>query len=298
MIGWMRKYAFLLLLIIFFIAADIGLQSWDPIGRYDVFSKNDFQRTLHHHPEAEWPAVFYGNSSVIASYDEAQSSAGLVNLGLDYGKITDLDAILSRKLAPVGNTLILGVNVFTFMDNLPTDPSYIWHKKGYEPYLYFYRDAIARAVQKYALPYVKGEAVAINRKQLYTKALYYGRLKGEDLDGKIADFHRLYGERTMDDFRRNLAALDRVIAYAREHDIDLRVLWMPWNPVLTSPDYVFALKERVAARLEAANVPFTDWMDKFAQEHFHDLGHLNVESGRPLFTKEMDEWVRGSYAKS
>lgn len=298
MLGFIRKHSFILFLLLSFIVADRMLLLWDPMSRYDVFSKNDYQRTVYDNPETIWPTVFYGNSAVIASYDEKLSEVNIVNLGIDYGKLTDLDAMLRQERVKITDEIILGINVFTMMDDLPTDPSYIWHKKEYEPYLYFYRDVLASSLKKSALPLVKGKSVQIDRKRLYQKALYYGTLKSEELNQKISEFGELYGSKKRADFQENLAALDRIIDYTQEKGIQLRVIWMPWNPKLKSPDYVLELKQEVRDRLKAVQVPFTDWMDQYKPEQFHDLGHLNVERGRPLFTKEMDKWVRQSSEKS
>lgn len=295
MIAWIRKNAFIIVLIVLFIAADRTIAWWDPISRYDVFAKNDFHRTLYDHPNPEtWSHVVFGNSSIVASYDSRQSRSRYVNLGMNYGKLTDLDAMLKQKRIQIGEELILALNVFTLMDDLTTDPTYIWHKKGYEPYLYFYRDFIVRALDKYGPRVLRGEKITVDRAFLYRKELYRGQLEPDKLEEKITTFHENYGNKTPTDFHfsENLQALDRIIAYAKENEIRLRVLWMPWNPTMKSPHYVYELKEQVADKLATAGVPYTDWMDRYTVEEFHDLGHLNVERGRPRFTEELDEWIR------
>lgn len=298
MLGFIRKNMFLIALLCAFIAADLLLAAWHPIGRYEVFTKNDFERTVHVHPEQEWPKVVFGNSSVIAAYDETISSSGYANLGINYGKITDLDAMLRQNRIQIGEELVLGLNLFTFMDELPTDPSYPWFRSWYEPYLYFYRDQIAGAIDRHFIPALKGEAVPINRNRLYGKDLYYGTLPADELESKIAEYQEKYYVMSIEDFRDNLDAFDRVVAFTEQHGIELKVIWMPWNPTLASPAYVGELKAQVASKLERAGIRATDWMDKFEPEMFHDLGHLNVERGRPLFTKEWDQWAAESSKKS
>lgn len=295
MLGILRKNAFLIALLLSFLAANGLLETWDPVGRFDVFSKNDYQKTLHDHPEPAWRKAFFGNSSVVAAYDARNSSAGYVNLGMNYGKITDLDAMLRKGLIDVEEELLIGLNLFTFMDDLPTDPSYPWHQKWYEPYLYFYRDKLSAAAEKYAVPLLKGEPLEINLKKLYAKELYYGTLDDEELGKKIAEYKSKYYVKTLDDFRNNLNALDDVIGYAKDNGIRVKVLWMPWNSgALPNPDYVDEIKAEVQAKLSAAGIDYTDWTDKFEREHFHDLGHLNFKHGRPLFTKELDQWAAES----
>lgn len=291
MLELVRKNVFVISLLCLFILSDIWLTRWDPVSRFDIFSKNDFQRTVHANPEQEWSKVIYGNSAVIASYDETISESGYVNLGLNYGKITDLDAMLSQGMVKIEDKLILGLNLFTFMDELPTDPSYGWRRAWYEPYLYFYRDQIAGSIDRYFMSIVKGQSVAINRKKLYSKELYYGTLQQDKLDSKIKEYKEKYYVMTLEDFKDNLDALDRVIAYTQKHNIQLDVIWMPWNPKLESPAYLNELKAQVSAKLVRANIQVVDWMNKFQPEQFHDLGHLNVQRGRPLFTKELDQWV-------
>jgi len=45
-------------------------------------------------------------------------------------------------LIEVGSELVIGLNYFTLMDTLETNPTYPWHKSIYEPYLYFNRNRI------------------------------------------------------------------------------------------------------------------------------------------------------------
>ncbi|MHA6481413.1 hypothetical protein ACX1C1_05820 [Paenibacillus sp. strain BS8-2] len=285
-----RKNIFIIGLLCAFLIAEALLTYWNPVGRYEIFAKNDFERTVHAHPEQEWSKVIFGNSSVIASYDEEASTSGYVNLGINYGKLTDLDAMLKKGMVTIQDELVLGLNLFTFMDELPTDPSYGWYNSWYEPYLYFYRDAIDGAIDRYFIPWLKGEGVTIDRQRLYGKDLYYGTLKPDELEQKITEYKEKYYVLTLNDFGQNLKALDNIIRYTEAHDIRLRVMWMPWNPTFESPAYVNELKEQTAAKLAQVGITATDWMDKYAPEQFHDLGHLNVQRGRPLFTKELDQW--------
>ncbi|MFC5532412.1 hypothetical protein [Cohnella yongneupensis] len=291
MLRTIRRSAFLIVLLIGFVLADKLIAAWDPVSRYDAFSKNDFQRTVDVHPDKVWPKVIFGNSSVIAAYDETKSTAGYVNLGMNYGKITDLDAMLRGGFIHVGEELVIGLNLFAFLDELPTDPSYPWHRRAFEPYLYFNRDQLTNAAHKYVIPMLKGESIVINRKKLYAKELYYGTLKPADLQKKMDEYKATYYKEPIDSFARNLDAFDDVIAFAKDNGIRVRVLWMPWNRTLPSPPTVDELKAHVKDELASTDFTYTDWMDKFEPKQFHDLGHLNVERGRPAFTKELDLWA-------
>jgi hypothetical protein len=291
MLRIIRRSKFLIALLLSFLAADSLIAAWDPVSRYDVFSKNDYQRTVDVHPQEGWLKVIFGNSSVIAAYDEANSKAGYVNLGMNYGKITDLDAMLRKGIIHVGEELVIGLNLFTFLDELPTDPSYPWHKRSFEPYLYFYRDQLTAAAHKYAIPLLEGKKIEINRKKLYAKELYYGTLKPADLQKKIDEYKATYYKEPIDSFQDNLDAFDDVLVFAKDHGISVRVLWMPWNRKLPSPAVVDELKAHVTSELAGTDFTYTDWMDKFEPEQFHDLGHLNVQRGRPAFTKELDRWA-------
>lgn len=286
-----RRSAFLIALLLSFIVSDRLIAEWDPVSRYDVFSKNDFQRTKDVHPESVWQKVIFGNSTVIAAYDETKSKAGFVNAGVNYGKMTDLDGMLRKDLIHIGEELVIGLNLFTFLDELPTDPSYPWHRSAFEPYLYFYRDQLTTAAHKYTIPFIEGKTIEVNRKKLYAKELYYGTLKPDKLQEKIDLYEATYYKEPIDSFQDNIAAFDDVIAYAKDKGIRVRVIWMPWNRTLPPPETVNELKAHVRSELAGTDFTITDWTDKFEPEQFHDLGHLNVERGRPAFTKEFDLWA-------
>lgn len=294
MLAFLRKNSFLIALLLLFIAVDQAVAIWDPVDKYDVFTKNDVQRTVHHHPEKPWNKVFYGNSSVNAAYDDKASPSGFINYGISYGRMTDLNSILRTGRLPDVKELAIGLNIYTFMDKFPTDPSYPWYQQFYEPYLYFHRDAISEAVRKYALPFLRGKPIAINRDQMYRKQEYYGTLPIAVLQLKLAEFNEKYGERTLQDFAKNLLALQQVIQYSQQHNIQLKLIWMPWNPTFPPPGYAEELKDEVRGILSRWNIPLTDWTDRFAASDFHDLGHLNVEHGRPLFTEEIAHWLNES----
>lgn len=291
MIAFIRRNSFVLALLLLFIATDQLIAMWDPVDRYDVFAKNDVQRTIHHHPEQPWERVFYGNSSVNAAFDALKIGSDFVNYGISYGRITDLQHILNSGRLPDVQQLAIGLNIYAFMDEFPTDPSYPWYQRFYEPYLYFHRDAISDAVRKYALPALRGEPLKINRDQLYRKQEYYGTLSPDKLEVKLGEFRELYGDRELTDFTGNLRALEQVIRYSAAHGIALKLIWMPWNPTFPPPEYADELRTEVRRILSAWDLSLTDWTDHFTADEFHDLGHLNIERGRPRFTEEIRSWL-------
>ena len=63
-----------------------------------------------------------------------------MNLGLDYGVVTDLWDMLRRGHIDIGSELVVGLNYLTLYDDLETNPSYLWHRGTLEPYVYFQRD--------------------------------------------------------------------------------------------------------------------------------------------------------------
>ncbi|MNH98696.1 hypothetical protein D3C73_514390 [compost metagenome] len=97
---------------------------------------------------------------------------------------------------------------------------------------------------------------------------------------------------TLKDFQPSIDALQWVIDYAAEHKLPLRVIWMPYNSAYELPPYTASLKQEVNTRLQAAQVPILDVMDTYDTKYFHDLVHLNREDGAPLFTKEVDAWLK------
>ena len=63
---FLKKNAFLLLLLLFFVIGEMVLTHFDPLKNCDVFWRNDFELTQLRHPEEVWDKVFFGNSVVIS----------------------------------------------------------------------------------------------------------------------------------------------------------------------------------------------------------------------------------------
>ncbi|MDO3678773.1 hypothetical protein [Paenibacillus ehimensis] len=320
MIAFLRKNSFVLLLLAAFALSDVLISWWDPMVTSRRFYKNDFTKTLFHHDGQNRGPAFYGNSAVTGAYIEADSTAKLVELGLSYGKLTDLKAILEQQRFQVEGQLVVGIDVHTMIDSLETDPTYQWFKPWYQPYVYAYRDYFRDTGTEIACGLYQGllrqdaaqfktcarfpETLKLSasdplayQPRWIDKELYFGRKSDEDLRKKWDEYEERFGWMTNRDFKNNLDALDFIIAYSKQQGLPLRVVWMPWNRGYKLPGYMPALQEEVNRRLQAAGVPMLDLLTAYDPKYFHDLVHLSRQEGAPVFTKEVDAWL-ASLAKS
>jgi hypothetical protein len=285
-----RKNRFIIALVLLVAAIDLAAAIWNPMVTSRRFYKNDFTKTLYHHDWVDTGAVFYGNSAVTAAYIEEQSSSGLVEMGMSYGKITDLQQILSRSLYNVQGQLVIGIDVHTMLDKLPTDDTYVWFKPRYEPYLFYYRAYFRDSGGEFLRNLLHGSLAYEPR--WIDKELYYGHQSDADMKTKWDDYDQRFGWMTVeDDLRDNVDALAWVIGYAKQHDLPLKVIWMPWDKAFPLPPYVDPLRQKVNAMLKDAQIPTLDLMQHYEPKYFSDLVHLNREEGAPLFTKEVDQWL-------
>ncbi|MFD0680844.1 MULTISPECIES: hypothetical protein [unclassified Paenibacillus] len=303
LISFFRKNSFVLLLLAAFVLSDLLITSWDPMVTSRRFYKNDFTKTLYHHQWQDNGSVFYGNSSVTGAFVEKDSKSGLVEMGLSYGKLTDLKAILEQKLYHFEGPLVIGIDVHTMLDSLETDPTYQWFKPWYQPYVYTYRDYFRDSGTELARQLYKG-AVELNRTQLLAyeprwidKELYFGHKTDAELKTKWNDYEQRFGWMNQRDYKDNLQALEWILQYAKDNQLPLRVVWMPWNKGYALPKYMPGLQEDVNRRLTAYQVPVLDLLQKYDPKYFHDLVHLSRQEGAPVFTKEVDAWLL-SLAKS
>lgn len=318
--AFLRKNSFLLLLVALFVLSDFLISMWDPMVTSRRFYKNDFTKTLFHHNGLDHGPVFFGNSAVTGAYIENESKSGLIELGLSYGKPTDLKAMLEQKLFHVEDELVIGIDVHTMIDSLDTDPTYQWFKPWYQPYVYTYRDyfrdsgqelacALYQGLLKQDASQLKGCAAYPETLKLsetnplayqprwIDKELYFGQKSDDELKKKWVEYDQRFGWMSQADFKDNVQAMDWILSYAKEHQLKLRVIWMPWNKAYELPRYMPALKEDVNRKLAAYNVPVLDVMQTYDRKYFHDLVHLSRQEGAPVFTKEVDAWLL-SLAKS
>ncbi|RTE07969.1 hypothetical protein [Paenibacillus whitsoniae] len=287
--AYLKKNSFILGLLLAVVVSNLLITRWDPMETSRRFYKNDFTKTLYHHDWSRSGPVFFGNSSVTGAYIEEKSTHPLVEMGLSYGKLTDLKGILQDKLYDVQQELVIGIDVHTMLDPLETDPTYQWFKPWYQPYVYTYRDYFRDSGEEFAKNLLKGSLDYQPR--WIDKELYPGRKDDAYLKSKWDDYDKRFGAMALKDFKQNLDALDWVLTYANDHRLALRVIWMPWNKGYADPPYVASLKQDVNGRLQAAGVPVLDLMHTYDPPYFHDLVHLNREDGAPIFTKEVDTWL-------
>ena len=250
---------------------------------------DDFEITRRDHPEKVWDKVFFGNSAVISAYREDVSQSGYVNLGLDYGVVTDLWDMLRRGHIDIGSELVVGLNYLTLYDDLETNPSYLWHRGTLEPYVYFQRDDLFQLC-KDAAKAVLGREVSPPHGGM-EKTYYYGSLSGVQLEEKMALYEKNYFHLPMEDFAGNLSALQKVAGWCGEHGVRLRVIWMPWNPSAEQPELSLRLRDAAAELCAGAGAEFWDFGGGLDATCFHDVGHLNYEYGAYRFTEEVDQWL-------
>lgn len=270
---------------------DIFLASIDPVGKSDLFRKNDFEKIKLTHPEEIYEKVFYGNSVVISGFIEEESKSGYMNMGMDYGTIEDLSKILKKNMISIGTDLVVGVNYLVFLDTLDTNPTYPWHRKIYEPYLYFQRDRLHAFIMDGIDNILRGEKFVTVRHTDLNRYVYYGVLSDEELDKKIEGYKKFYWNIGIEHYEKNYKALQKLINYCRERDIELRFVWFPWNDYIAKPENVVAVEKKAKEIMEYNDIEYIDLADAFGREYFHDLGHLNYELGAVEFTKEIDKWL-------
>lgn len=277
------------MLALLFILVDLAVSAWDPMVNSRRFAKDDFTKTVYHHGGDHSGPVFFGNSAVTGAYIEEKSTSGLVEMGLSYGKPSDLQGIIERNLYQIEKQLVIGIDVHTMLDKLDTDPNYRWLKPWYKPYLYTYGPSFKDAGKELVLNGLKGSLAYEPR--WIDKELYFGRKSDEDLNKSQERYNNLFNWMTMPDFEQNLGSLEWVINYAERNNLDLKVIWMPYNPKFPHPPYMNELKYTIDGILKERNVPTLDLMDKYEAKYFHDIVHLNREEGAPLFTREVDAWL-------
>ncbi len=170
---------------------------------------------------------FFGNSAVTGAYVEEASQARLVEMGMSYGKLTDLKAMLEQKLYHVDTQLVIGIDVHTMLDKLQTDDKYPWLKPWYKPYMYAYGPYFKDAGKEFTLNALHGRFAYQPR--WIDKELYSGRQTDEEMNKSQARYNQMFNIMKLSDLQHNIDALQWVVGYAKANGIDLRVIWMPYN---------------------------------------------------------------------
>ena len=285
------KIPLIILLIAAFFASDLYLTHNNFITDSNIFVQNDFEITQHDHPEKVWDKVFFGNSVVISSYIEEKSSSGYINCGLDYGVVTDLWEMLNEKYIHIGSELVIGLNYLTLYDDFDTNPTYIWHKKWYQPYAYFERDRFYPLITDEFTKALNGDFSAPMTYQKQEKAVYHGRVSDAALADKFEEYREEFFNKPIEKYSKNLEALEKVIDYCGKNNIKVRAVWMPWNPMFKQPKLVKEVRAQADEIFNRNNIEILDLEDKFGSEYFYDTGHLNYDTGSEQFTEILDTWL-------
>lgn len=288
---FIKKNLFIIAFLLIFAVGDTFLTYNNFIVTSDYFVKNDFEITQRDHPEEVWDKVIFGNSVVISGYAEEMSSSGYINLGLDYGVVTDLWDMLRKRHINIGSELVIGLNYLTLYDDFETNPTYIWHKKWYQPYAYFERDRfyplLANGFTKlldgeYPLPYAYAKQ---------DKAVYHGMVSEKAMNDKLLEYEDKYFSLPLSSFSKNMKALEKVIKYCERHDIRVRAVWMPWNTKYEMPPLLKNVRQQAEDIFVKYGIETLDLENEIPPEYFYDSGHLNFDIGAPRFTERLDKWL-------
>lgn len=288
---FLRRNAFLLLLVLVLLLGDLALTRADPVRYMTSLWRSDYELIALDHPNMTFDRVFFGSSVVIASYIEGQNDTGYVNLGIDYGTVKDITEMLEGGFVTVTGDLVLGLNDISFYDPLPTNSAYPWHRHWYEPYLYFHRDRLGPLVTKGAENLLNGRPFISERFPEQQRAVYYGAISGEELQKSEEKMLDQFGRMTPEDCAENFAALDRLAAYCAGHDIRLRAVWMPWNPRTAVYPAAQTLMDYANQQFARLDIEVLDLTDAVPTEYFYDMGHLDYTIGAPWFTDLIDPWL-------
>ena len=289
-----KRISFVAIFVAVFFSADTYITYNNPFVGNQMFTHDDFEITRYHHPEKVWDKVLFGNSAVISGYVEEMSDSGYVNLGVDCGQVCDLEKMLDKGHVKIGSQLAIGINYLTLYDEFETNPSYIWHKKWYQPAAYFHRDKIMTALDGIVKRLDSGHKYPFSGYYKYPleKAVYRGHLTDEELKKKEQIYEENYYNLDDGKFDKNIKALQNIEKYCKKNDIDLFLFWLPWNPDAKYPELCSRLKGRVDEALSGTGVEIYDLTDSMEAQYFHDTGHIEYEKGAPVFTELFDELVK------
>ena len=290
-VKWMKAGGFLLALALVFVLCDLGFGRSTWIRDSGFFKLNDFELTCRDHPEEPWARVLYGSSELTSAYREDLSTTNYVNCGMDYATVLDLDRMLRRGVLNVSEELVIAANWGLMCDTLDTNPTYPWLRGTFEPNFYFQRDRLGPFLTdtwKYLLRDGEPRTRAYLEQQ---KELYHGNMTAEELAERVTKLNGLYFAEGLDGFLENIAALPGVFDWCAEHDLRVRVLWLPEQPDFPLGEVNDAVRDAVRVQCEAANVPFTDMTDELPADCFYDTGHLDWEHGAAVFTEVFDQWA-------
>lgn len=283
---------FVVVLAVLWIASDMILTKMDPLKYSPYIRKNDYEITQLAHPEAVWDKVFFGSSVVIASYIEEKSASGYYNVGVDYGSVSDIYNMIKKGRIDIGSDLVIALNDISFLDSLDTNPTYLWHKKWYQHYIFFTRDKTYPLLEA-GIKNIMEKKPFLDEPRYGTqkKVVYFGALSDEELAESNESMLERFGGCTLADCQKNFAALEELIKLCDKKDVRLRAIWMPWNPKV--PVYDFADEVMVEANriFSEKDILVYDMTNMVEPQYFHDIGHMNYELGAEYFTQLVDEFL-------
>lgn len=283
---------FLCALLVAFVLLDCALGFF--YGRYLLqsgdFWLNDYELTRRDHPEKVWDKVIFGSSELVAGFRDEESDSDYVNLGMDYGTIRDILTMLKKKTITVGSDLVLAVDSLCFYDGMDTNPVYPWHRQLWQPYAYFMRDRLNTSLMN-TVRRLSGEEVARGLHKTQMKAYYSGCLTQEELAQKVEKFSTMFYSAPFSEYRKNLDALDELADWCAEHGIRLRLLWLPRNQAVETPQRAQEVMDEANARCAAHGVETHDLTHALPDDCFYDLGHVNREHGSYMFMEVVDPWL-------
>ncbi|WP_130869372.1 hypothetical protein [Intestinimonas massiliensis (ex Afouda et al. 2020)] len=291
--NWLKRYAFLLLLAAVLVGGETVLNLTDPVSRMTCIWRNDYELIRLQHPDMTFEKAIFGSSAVTASYIEGrEGSVGYANIGMDYGTVKDITEMLEKGELTVTEDLVLGLNNLSFLDTLPTNATYPWHRKWYEPYLYFQRDRLEQLVTDGVTNLLNGEPFTKVDSSHQQRAVYRGALSDEDLMESWESLVERFGETTPEvDCAENFAALDRLAAWCEDHGVRLRAIWMPWNGKLEIYPAAQNVMDYANQQLERLGIETLDMTRVVEDQYFFDTGHLDYDTGAPWFTDYIDPWL-------
>lgn len=290
-VSFMKKGGFIAAVLVLFIVLDTALAASGFMQKSGLFWQDDFEITRRHHPEKYWERVIFGSSELVSGYREDLSEANYVNLGMDYGVLTDLVQLLENGHIEVSSDLVLALNWCALCDVLDTNPTYEWHRKWYEPYVWFQRDRLSGLIRdEWSALLGDGE----HRARVWLtqdKAYYYGMMTPEELAERQELLQERFFSGGTEWYAENLTALDKIAAFCEKNGIRLRCLWLPENPAAPLGDTNTAVRELARERCAALGLEFYDMTDALHADCFYDTGHMSYERGAVIFTEVLDKWL-------
>lgn len=290
-LAFLKRNYFILAFVVIYLAADMALVYGNPIKDSPYFYRNDFELTQEKHPEEVWDKVFFGSSLVISAFIEEESESGYVNLGVDYGVVSDLRRMIEKDLVKVGEDLVVGLNMFTLYDDFDTNKTYMWHKKWYEPYPYFERDRFQPLLTEGFENVLSGKPFMTPEHEGQKKSVYYGQLSDAEMDEKLEKYREKYWGLELESFEQNLEDLEWLANYCEQNGIRMRVVWMPWRTKIELPDIARDVQAAANQVLEKHGIEVLDLRDELGDQYFHDVWHIEYSTGAPAFTRLIDEWL-------